>query len=76
MSTFVTTIATATARLQTNSNVIQRWIREGHIPTVETPDSIMIPLEPFEQICCELEEWVADEDANERPVSVQNMEDF
>lgn len=79
MSTFVITVATAAARLQTDSNVIHQWIREGRIPIVDTADGIMIPLEPFEQICREIEAWAASEESDKEGVTKltpQDMEQF
>ena len=52
-------VAAAAGRLNTNSAVIQRWIAEGHIPSV--PDERGYPWvkqAPFEAICQEISAWL------------------
>lgn len=59
------TIETAAARLQTESDVIKKWIEEGRIPTVNTDRGIEIPLAELEVICSEIIYWIA----GEKPVA-------
>lgn len=58
-------VAAATDQLQTNSLVIKRFIREGHIPAITTEQGHQVLTEPFSQICQELENRVAGEASDE-----------
>ena len=72
-------VAKAAEALQTNSNVIETWVKERKIPAILTPDGWQIPTQPFEQLCTDLKDWLSDETPNEGGAvgrTIADLDDF
>ena len=70
----------AADRLQTNVNVINRWIQQGYIPYRQTEnEGYLLEEEQFDRLCSEIREWIGENEVGEDgviQVSVQELEQF